>query len=61
MAAAAAAWHQHGISNGGTINNQLKALAATALEMAMMTATMTTIKMKAIERKPERLGIGNES
>ncbi len=47
MAAAASAWRQRGVGGGGTINNQLKALAATALEMATMTATMKTIKTKA--------------
>ncbi len=46
MAAAVAAWHQRGIGSGGTINNQLKALAATASEMATMTAITKTIKTK---------------
>jgi hypothetical protein len=47
MAEASAAWHQHGVSGGGTINNQLKALAAMASETATMTATTMTIKTKA--------------
>jgi hypothetical protein len=45
IAAAAAALHQRG---GSTMNNQLKALAAMATEMATMIATTTmTIKTKA--------------
>jgi hypothetical protein len=47
LVAAAAAWRQRGISGSSTINNQLKALAATALETATMTAMTTTIKTKA--------------
>jgi hypothetical protein len=39
LAAAAAAWHQRGVGGGGTINNQLKALAAMASETVMITAT----------------------
>jgi hypothetical protein len=46
VAVAAAAWRQRGIGDGGTINNQLKALAATASEMATMTATKMTKKTK---------------
>jgi hypothetical protein len=46
LAAAAAAWHQRGISDGSTINNQLKALAATAMEMAMIIAMTTMIKRR---------------
>ncbi len=42
IAAAAAALLQRGGSGGSTINNQLKALAATATETATMIATMTT-------------------
>ncbi len=34
-----------------TINNQLKAMAATVTETATMTATMMTIKMKAMAAK----------
>jgi hypothetical protein len=48
LAVAAAAWHQWDISGSSTINNQLKALVATAIEMAMMIATTTTIKTKAL-------------
>ncbi len=48
LAAAAAAWRQHGISGGSTINNQLKASAATATETATMIATTMTIKTKAM-------------
>jgi hypothetical protein len=47
LAAVVAAWRQRGVSGGGTINNQLKALAATVSEMVTMTATATTIKTKA--------------
>jgi hypothetical protein len=47
LAAAAAAWGQRGVGGGGTINNQLKASAATASETAMMTAITTMIKTKA--------------
>ncbi len=47
MAAAASAWRQRGVSGGGTINNQLKASAATAAELATITATTTMIKTKA--------------
>jgi hypothetical protein len=36
-----------GISGGSTINNQLKASAATVTETATVIATMTTIKTKA--------------
>jgi hypothetical protein len=39
LAAAAAAWRQRGVGGGGTIDNQLKALAATASKMATITAT----------------------
>jgi hypothetical protein len=39
LAAAAAAWRQRGVGCGGTIDNQLKASAATASEMATITAT----------------------
>jgi hypothetical protein len=45
---------QRGISGGGTINNQLKALAATALETATIKATLTTIKTKATVRRAAR-------
>jgi hypothetical protein len=45
--AGAAALLQFGVSNGSTINNQLKALAAMATETATMIATMTMIKAKA--------------
>jgi hypothetical protein len=47
LAVAVAAWRQRGGSGGSTINNQLKALAATATETATMIAAMPTIKMKA--------------
>ena len=43
----AAALLQHGVSGGSTINNQLKALAATATETVTMIATTMMIKTKA--------------
>jgi hypothetical protein len=43
LAVAAAAWRQRSVSGGSTINNQLKAVAATATETARMKATMTTM------------------
>ncbi len=45
LAAAAAAWRQHGVSGGSTINNQLKAWAAMAMETATMIATTMTRSM----------------
>ncbi len=45
---AVAACYQRSISGISTINNQLKMLAAMALETVMMTATGTMIKMKAV-------------
>ncbi len=41
LVAAAAAWRQLGISGCSTINNQLKAMAAMATEMATMIAMMS--------------------
>ncbi len=48
LAGAAAAWRQSSIGGDGIINNQLKALAAMASEMATMRAKMTTMKTKAM-------------
>jgi hypothetical protein len=59
LVAVAAAWRQCGISGGGTINNQLKASAATALETATIKATFTTIKMKATVRRAARRDCGS--
>jgi hypothetical protein len=50
---------QRGISGGGTINNQLKALVATALETATIKATLTTIKTKATVRRAARRDRGS--
>jgi hypothetical protein len=48
LVAVAAAWRQHSVSGGSTINNQLKALAATATETAMMILMATMIETKAM-------------
>jgi hypothetical protein len=56
LAVVMAAWSQLGVSGGSTINNQLKALASTASEMVMMTATMTAIKTKGRQWRRQQLG-----